>query len=103
VRIRGCKPSHEFIDTTKDDIRTNFPYEKLSEIVTGFPEVSILSDDAGTYLCNYLYYKSLKRQAFKSCVLFVHVADVKNDEQAVDLAIQKQIVEKIVIEFSILT
>lgn len=46
--------------------------ERLAETRTPFPEVEI-SDDAGTFVCNALYYQALKSCSGEDDALFVHV------------------------------
>jgi pyrrolidone-carboxylate peptidase len=54
------------------------------------------SYDAGNYLCNYIFYKSMKRfEASK--VLFLHVSDFVNNEQSPDKAIQAMELYKLIV------
>lgn len=51
------------------------------------------SEDAGAYLCNYVYYKSLQRFGRKSGVAFLHLADFINDPDASSLETQAAIID----------
>jgi pyrrolidone-carboxylate peptidase len=54
------------------------------------------SYDAGNYLCNYIFYKSMKM--FKtSKVLFFHVSDFVNNEQSPDKATQATELYKLIV------
>ena len=44
--------------------------------------VAEISNDAGAYLCNYVYFKSLSKSYSKSKIIFIHVADYQNNKKA---------------------
>lgn len=49
----------------------------------------VISDDAGEYLCNYLYFCSLKflrENNYKTKMIFIHIPKVKNITDVTDLA-----------------
>jgi pyroglutamyl-peptidase len=54
------------------------------------------SYDAGNYLCNYIFYKSM-RKFENSKVLFLHVSDFVNNEQSPDKAIQATELYKLIV------
>lgn len=94
--VRGFQPSSNKIDADGRDIPTNLPEEVFDKILAAFEGVSMISEDAGSYLCNYLFYKSLSHLSSKARVLFVHVADVQQLPEAVDLKTQKVLVKGII-------
>jgi pyrrolidone-carboxylate peptidase len=56
------------------------------------------SDNAGSYLCNYVYYKSLCAFRNNSLVVFVHIADYQNNQDAVGLTEQVGFVREMIFE-----
>lgn len=61
-------------------ISTNFDISFLKKSLQGMNLPFKLSDKAGNYLCNYVYYKGLeflKQSNSKAKMIFIHVPDVK--------------------------
>lgn len=61
-------------------ISTNFDISFLKKSLQGMNLPFELSDKAGNYLCNYVYYKGLeflKQSNSKAKMIFIHVPDVK--------------------------
>jgi len=54
------------------------------------------SEDAGAYLCNYVYYKSLRRFGSQSGVAFLHLADFINHPDACSLEAQAGMLGEII-------
>lgn len=82
----GRKPliNKLYIETSAccDDlcISTNFNISFLIKSLQGVNLPFKLSDKAGNYLCNYVYYKGLeflKQSNSKAKMIFIHVPDVK--------------------------
>jgi pyroglutamyl-peptidase len=82
-----------------DYIISNFPECVLEKAMEKFPNHIVYSRDAGTFLCNYIYYKSLNTFQRKTSVLFVHIADFINNNEANSLQIQSDIVISIISDF----
>lgn len=85
------------IEINGKDQYTNFNLDVIVKTVKKFDKKIRISTDAGTYLCNYLYYSSLKYKGNKSQVLFVHIADFQNNEKAVEAEEQALILKEILI------
>ena len=68
---------------------------ELNEFVAKHPEV-VLSDNAGSYLCNYIYFKSLHTNGLKSKVLFIHIADTVNTPSAPSIERQCDLVLQLI-------
>jgi len=89
--INGVDPkSIPIIQGAKDAI-TQIQLPILNEICEKHPNKIQLSYDAGTYLCNYLYYQSMMRCTRDTKVLFIHIADFINNSEAVNLEDQAMI------------
>lgn len=82
----GYKPliNKLYIETSAccDDlcISTNFDISFLIKSLQGVNLPFKMSDKAGNYLCNYVYYKGLeflKQSNSKARMIFIHVPDVK--------------------------
>jgi pyroglutamyl-peptidase len=93
--VRGWQPVGDKINVSGEDILSNFPEEVFAKMADQFAGLLMVSEDAGSYLCNYLYYKSLAHFSINSKVLFVHVADVQQLPDAVSLEAQQWIVKTI--------
>jgi pyroglutamyl-peptidase len=63
-------------------IETTFPIELMYDFVEKNKNVAEISNDAGAYLCNYVYFKSLSKSYSKSKIIFIHVADYQNNKKA---------------------
>ena len=69
-------PGREIVLNGPGRLSCSFPLDPLKELRQGQTERIVFSEDAGTYLCNYLYYRSLHRFGPQGIpVLFVHIAD----------------------------
>ena len=60
-------------DKFKQCIRTKLPLERIRDALIAKGHPCVVSDDPGRYLCNYIYYTSLKRRKPDDFALFVHV------------------------------
>ena len=91
----------ELTETSKEiveglnELNTDFPMETLKEIVDNYPDKIQFSLDAGNYLCNYIYYKSLNQ--FKTGnIVFIHIADYLNSNNAVSVSDQTNIIHDLI-------
>ena len=84
-------PQNEIIIENNDCIYSSFPSEILDKVIAINNSQVVYSNDAGTYLCNYLYFKSLKYFSTNSHILFVHIADFQSELEAVSLETQVSI------------
>jgi pyroglutamyl-peptidase len=93
--IENISPNgHEIIEN-ESNLNTNISIEILINFVSKNEYISI-STDAGSYLCNYLYYKSLYFLGKKSLVLFIHTADTQNQPTAPNIDYQSEIILKLI-------
>ena len=97
--IENIRPNEYQIIKNEPNLNTNISIETLNNFVSQNDFISI-STDAGSYLCNYLYYKSLYFLGKKSLVLFIHTADTQNQPAAPNIDCQSEIIFKL---FDILT
>lgn len=91
IDFEGKDPENKFIQAGKNDIQTNIDLNTLTQICNLYPEKIRISDNAGAYLCNYVYFKSLLYFGSKARVLFIHNADFQNNSKAVNLEEQTEI------------
>ena len=84
------------IHEKKYDIITTFPFEILAKTKEKYNEKVLYSEDAGTYLCNYVYYKSLSKLSLKSKILFIHIADYMNQKEAINKIEQTEIITDLI-------
>ena len=64
----------------EDYYETNYDYHKLEEDIKKYYKV-IISNDAGNYLCNNLYYYGLKyiyENKLKTKMIFIHIPKINN-------------------------
>lgn len=88
--------------TISDDgqnLLTNFPKKIIDSIAVSYKSAIVLSDDAGSYLCNYIYYKSLQKMETHSHVLFIHIADFVSNPNALRLTDQTLIIITLIQEY----
>ena len=92
--IENISPKENQIIENESNLNTNISIETLNDFVTK-NKILVMSSDAGTYLCNYLYYKSLYFLGKKSSVLFIHTADTQNQPTAPTVENQSEIIYKL--------
>jgi pyroglutamyl-peptidase len=90
--IYGFEPNNHLIQEEKEDIQSNFPSQLIDNLLLQFKNELILSNDAGTYLCNYIYYKSLAHFSPESKVIFIHTADFITREDAIGIDLHVKII-----------
>jgi pyroglutamyl-peptidase len=93
--INANEPSFNYILNHASDINSILPMSALHEFATKHPNV-VLSDNAGNYLCNYLYFKSLYANGQQSKVLFIHIADSMNEQSAPGIERQAELVYQLI-------
>jgi pyrrolidone-carboxylate peptidase len=93
--IENISPNGHEIIKNESNLNTNISIEILNDFVAKNEYVSI-SMDAGSYLCNYLYYNSLYFLGKKSLVLFIHTADTQNQPTAPNIDYQSEIILKLI-------
>lgn len=83
----GYTPEKEIIDfSLKEKEETNI---KIDELLP-FIKDSYISEDPGTYLCNYIYFKALNK--LNNNALFIHLPSLKNDEYDIYLNYIKTVI-----------
>jgi pyroglutamyl-peptidase len=80
-------------------IHTNFPTSIINNIIENNRDSTKLSEHAGEYLCNFIYYKSLHKFHEHVPVLFIHLADIYNNPNAPKLLSQADLVEELITKF----
>lgn len=68
--VRGVTPDRPIEAFGKEHLETALPITKLNALISG----TCISDNPGRYLCNYIYYRSLR--AMKGNALFIHVPPI---------------------------
>ena len=91
----NANPLSQTIFTQTSDIVSPLPMNEMKEFVAKHPEV-VISDNAGSYLCNYLYFKSLHANGLQSRVLFVHIADTIHTPSAPKIERQADLVLQLI-------
>ncbi len=94
--IRNIELNSQIINSNVSQLETNFPLSLLKNVIEKFPSDICFSKDAGTYLCNYVYFKSLFNFQHKTNVLFVHIADFIKNESALNLNQQVEILNELI-------
>lgn len=93
--IENITPEEYQIIKNEPNLNTSISIEILNNFVSKNDFIS-MSSDAGSYLCNYLYFKSLYFLGKKSIVLFIHTADTQNQPQAPNIEYQSDIIYKLI-------
>ncbi len=79
-------------------IETSFPIEVIKNFVEEHKNETEISKDAGAYLCNYVYFKSLLKTNEKSKVIFIHIADYQNNQKAKNAEDQSELIYQFLIQ-----
>jgi pyroglutamyl-peptidase len=90
--VLGVAPIKSEIFEKSVDIPTNFSMDMIRDFTENHPRSVRISNDAGTFLCNYIYYNSLQLYSNQSNVLFIHIADYLNNVDALNAADQAKII-----------
>jgi pyroglutamyl-peptidase len=83
--VNGLDPTTDSIIENQSDIKTGINIQVLENICSKQPSIVRISNDAGAYLCNYIYYLSLSSNLADRNALFIHIADTQNNSNAVSL------------------
>jgi pyroglutamyl-peptidase len=83
----------------KYQIETTFPIELIKDFVENNKSEAEISNDAGAYLCNYVYFNSLTKLYNDSKVIFIHVADYQNNNKAKTAQEQGILIYKLIKKF----
>lgn len=94
--IENISPDEPEIIKNEPNLDTNVSIEILKKFVSNNNEFISISADAGSYLCNYLYYKSLYFLGKKSLILFIHTADTQNQPIAPNIDYQSELIFKLI-------
>lgn len=89
--IEGVSPDYIPIIQGAQDAKTLIKFSIFNKLCLKYPSKIKISDDAGTYLCNYIYYQSLKKSKGETKIIFLHIADFISNSQAVSLEDQQNI------------
>lgn len=92
--VLDVEPTSNKIMAAGFDLVSPLPLGQLREFAAQHEDV-VLSDDAGSYLCNYIYFKSLHAHGTKAQVLFIHIADYMNEPSAPGIERQADLVQDI--------
>lgn len=74
---------------------TLFDNLKLESLLKKYPNEVVLSENAGAYLCNYLYFKSIKKGLNKQ-IVFIHLANFQDLPLAVSYEKQVEIINLLI-------
>jgi len=93
--IDGVNKKNAKIIVKQDNIlTTNYPLFLIKQLKKKYFRYTKISKDAGTYLCNYIYFNSLSANNSRSDILFLHIADFQNNEVATSLEKQVEIIQE---------
>lgn len=73
IELKGVNENEEFI--------TNYNYSKLIEFLNKNNYKTVISNNAGNYLCNNIYFNGLKYiniNNLKTKIIFIHIPYLKN-------------------------
>jgi pyroglutamyl-peptidase len=90
----------EYIYPEEKTIYTSFPVNIINDIIENNKDTVKISKDAGEYLCNFIYYKSLYKFNDTIPVIFIHLADIFNQPDAPELTKQTNLVEDLITLYS---
>jgi pyrrolidone-carboxylate peptidase len=93
--IENVCPNENQIIKNESNLITNISIGIINNFVLK-NKIVYVSKDAGTYLCNYLYYKSLYYLGKKSSVLFIHTADTQNQPMAPTVEDQSETIHQLI-------
>jgi len=101
IDVEGHETESGPIDPYKKDYNSTFPIDILNDITSENSSIVEISYNAGEYLCNYIYFKSLDLFSNNSAILFIHIADFQNKTNAPGIKIQAEIIVEIIHRFLI--
>jgi len=94
--MEGVAPNSIPIIQGSQDAKTLIQFSIFNKLCAKYPSKIKISDDAGTYLCNYIYYQSMMKSKGETKIIFVHIADFINNSLAVSLEDQKIILNDLI-------
>lgn len=97
--ITGLNPSANFIYENGGNLKTNISLDFIHAFISRHSEKVRISEDAGTYLCNFLYYNSLAEYGTETPVLFAHIADYMTNKKAVNAIEQTELLYEFINNF----
>lgn len=74
------------------NLKTTVSLDLIDSFQMDYSDEVVLSNDAGAYLCNYIYFKALEKNKAKN-ILFIHTADPIKNKQAISLERQKELIK----------
>ena len=89
IDVKGVQKNGKILEIYNQLKKSSFSKIVLKQWTNDFPNEVVISETAGKYLCNYLYYKSLIRYPEKNS-LFIHLANFLDIKEA--LSLEKQVV-----------
>jgi pyroglutamyl-peptidase len=97
--VQGNAPERKEIIQNMTDLETTLNRVQLAAFCARYAGKARISDDAGTYLCNYVYFNSLINMGTSTKVLFIHIADFINRPDATTAMDQTEIIYQLIAEF----
>ena len=97
--VLGSEPDNDWIFENGVDLQTTFPKNLINSLMLNYENDVVISDDAGAYLCNYIYYKSLTKFNKKIPVIFIHVSDFISNKNAIGMEIQSDMIIWLINEY----
>lgn len=95
IDIRGVQKNGKILEIDNQLKKSSFSKIVLKQWTNDFPNEVVISESAGKYLCNYLYYKSLVNFPKKN-ILFIHLANFLDIPEALSLEKQAAIISSII-------
>ena len=82
--VQGCHPTRVAITARAPLVmRGNAPHQRLAIAARRAGVPARLSHDAGSYLCNYIYWRALELTACQPLVQFVHVPMLRGESHSI--------------------
>jgi pyroglutamyl-peptidase len=99
IDIHGVQKIGKINENDSEIIKTAFDDSILIECCNEHLHKVIISQNAGKFLCNYLYFKSLKQFNSKK-ILFIHLANFLDFPSAITKDVQVKIIHKMIEKIS---
>jgi pyroglutamyl-peptidase len=95
--VEGVDPAGAPLGCGPRELRTGMDRSVLEEFQSAHSEAVCFSEDAGRYLCNALYYQSLRYlgEPLGTACLFVHIADPRCDHETCSIPHQAECVREL--------
>ena len=95
IDVKGVQKNGKILEIANQLKNSSFSKIVLNQWSNDFPNEVVISENAGKFLCNYLYYKSLIRYPEKNS-LFIHLANFIDIPEALSLEKQLAIISSII-------